>query len=288
MSGLAVFANASLFLPPFKESVIATTTTSLYATGLLDELKSRFEERYRNVFLKIVAVGSGEALRRAAQGDADLVLAHAPSLEKMYIENGVLVKGSIFAYNFFVMVGPKEDPASIRGVEPVEAFKKIYESGGAGKSLFVSRGDNSGTHIKEQQLWRAAGSDPKNKQWYLQSGSGMDTTLLIANEKRAYTLSDIGTFLQFKERVNELSILVESGEILLNIYSVYLVNPERFPNVKSGPASRFRDFMLSQEGQRIIDGFGRPRLGSPLFFPAIYPEDIRGILVKSWRSEAGG
>lgn len=263
-----------------------STTTSLYVTGLLEKLADEFRKHYPNVVIQFIAVGSGRALELAAKGDVDMVIVHAPQLEREYIDRGVLVYGHIIAYNYFVIVGPRDDPAGIRGLSnPISAFKRIYRAGVTGKALFVSRGDNSGTHVRELCLWRKSGLNPKGQKWYIESGTGMAKTLLIANEKKAYTLSDIGTFLKLKCEgvLSELEILVSGGEDLINIYSAYIVNPQ-IHNVNYRLARLFLEFITSTEGQRIIGLYGRGKFGQPLF----YPVEGREVELKSyWEKLAG-
>lgn len=270
---IAVVVLAAYFMRPQKRILKVSTTTSLYATGLLDYLASKFEENHPNVAIEFIPVGSGEALRRAAQGDVDMVFVHAPSLEKKYVDEGVLEGWKIIAYNYFVIVGPPDDPAGIKGMSPVDAFKRIAEAGAQGKALFISRGDNSGTNVKEISLWKAAGIKPGGK-WYIESGTGMSETLLIASEKGAYTLSDIGTFLKLKaEGKIRLVILVAGGDELLNIYSVYVVNPKVNGGANYNLAQQFRDFVASPEGQRLIGEYGVDKYGQPLFYPAAGKEE---------------
>lgn len=256
-----------------KRSLVVTTTTSLYATGLLDELKARFESKNPNVMVKFIATGTGEALKRASQGGVDLVLVHAPSLEKEYAEKGVIEKnGSIFAYNYFILVGPSDDPAGAYGKNVIDAFRSIYSAGEEGKALFVSRGDKSGTNVREMQIWGMAGLNPKSKKWYIESGSDMVTTLSIANEKQAYTLVDIGTWLFMKDKLN-LKVIVDKGDELINIYSVYIV-----PSGNVKDAAALKEFILSREGQEIINSFR----GGGLFFSAIWPVDNTKWLKETW------
>ncbi|RLG46823.1 MAG: tungsten ABC transporter permease, partial [Thermoproteota archaeon] len=197
----AALVIAALALSPRGRVLRVSTTTSLYATGLLDALAEEFQAGHPDVVVQFIPVGSGEALRRAEMGDADLVLVHAPSLELEYLERGILREGEIFAYNYFVVVGPPGDPAGVSGLDPVEAFSKIYEAGGRGEALFVSRGDDSGTHVREMSLWSRAGLDPRGRPWYVESGSGMSETLLLATEEGAYTRRTIGTYLKLRGRI---------------------------------------------------------------------------------------
>ncbi len=264
--------------------VTATTTTSLYATGLLEYLAGKFRETHPNVQIEFIAVGSGEALRRAEMGDACMVFVHAPSLEKQYIEKGVIEGGRIFAYNYFIIVGPSSDPAGVKGAgSAVEAFKAIYRAGEEGRTVFVSRGDNSGTHVKELSLWKSAGLDPRGRPWYKESGQGMAQTLVMASEMGAYTLSDIGTYLKLKSggKIPGLEILYASSEELINIYSVYLVKSCTGDERKA--AEEFAKFAV--ERQDLVGSYGVDKYGQPLFYPAEGKEDY---LRQAWERLAGG
>lgn len=242
-----------------------STTTSLYATGLLDMLADMFKKKHPNVIIQFIAVGSGEALKKAAMGDADAVLVHAPPLERKYVSERTIGKGTIFAYNYFVIVGPKEDPAGVKGLSPSEAMVKIFSAGEKGVAKFISRGDRSGTHVRELMLWDMVGLNPKGKAWYIETGSGMSETLMVANEYRAYTLSDIGTFLRFKDKLNELTVLVDKGDILINIYSGYVV----LSSENIGLAEEFIEFLVSSEAQEAIGNYGLEEYGQPLFYPIL-------------------
>ncbi len=255
-----------------KEKLVVSTTTSLFDTGLLDDLKDKFENKY-DIDLYFISVGTGLALQHARRGDADIVLVHAPSKELSFMEDGVVVNRKIIAYNFYAIVGPKEDPAGIKDLKPTEAFKKIDEAGKAGKALWVSRGDNSGTHIKEKELWIAVSLDStrlKDEPWYLESGTGMGRTLLIANEKDAYTLADMGTYLKYHRDGNiMLEPLVTQGKELLNVYSVMAVNPKVHPDLNFDGATKFEKFLISNLTQEIIGNFEKEKYGRSLFYPAV-------------------
>ncbi|HIP85118.1 MAG TPA: tungsten ABC transporter permease [Pyrodictium sp.] len=258
--------------------VRVTTTTSLYATGLLDYLADQFYREYPNVRIDFIAVGSGEALKRAAKGDACMVFVHAPSLEREYVEKGVLEQHRIIAYNFFVIVGPQDDPAGVRGARSAtEVFMKIYVAGEEGKATFVSRGDYSGTHVKELSIWRFASLDPRGRPWYRESGAGMAQTLVMANELRAYTLSDIGTYLKLKKdgKLPNLEILYANSTELINIYSVYIVKSCAGEERKY--AELFADFVYNN--QDLIGRYGVDKYGQPLFYPA---KDKESDLYKIW------
>ncbi len=265
---LAIIVSLYIFHQPHEIRVRVTTTTSLYATGLLDYLAEEFEKKHSGVVFDFIPVGSGEALRRAANGDACMVFVHAPSLEEKYIKQGVLGEGHIFAYNYFVIVGPSSDPANIsKATSAVEAFKRIYRAGEEGKALFVSRGDNSGTNVRELSIWAKAGLDPHGRPWYLETGSGMGETLLVANEKKAYTLSDIGTFLKYKKdgRIPNLEVLYTNDTELINIYSVYVVKTCSGDERKM--AEEFMRFVVGDEGQELIASYGVSTYGARLFNP---------------------
>ena len=270
---LAILALISLsfsiaFLAGQEVRVRAATTTSLYATGLLEFLADKFSEKQPGISLDFIPVGSGEALRKAELGDACLVFVHAPSLEKKYISKGVISDRRIFAYNYFIVAGPASDPAGIRDSEsPIEAFIKIYEAGERGEAVFVSRGDSSGTHVRELSLWDKAGLDPRGRSWYMETGSGMGHTLLVANEKRAYVLSDLGTYLKFKKegKISNLELLYQGGSELINVYSVYLVSS--CTGRERALAVSFMDF-VSKDAQSLIAEYGINKFGQPLFRPA--------------------
>jgi len=241
--------------------IILATTTSTQDSGLLDELVPLFE-RQSGYRVKTIAVGTGEALAMGRRGDADVLLAHAPELERGVVEEGSAVNRRIVMHNDFLIVGPENDPAGVHGSSSgAESVRAIAER----NASFVSRGDNSGTHIREQNLWEAAGVNPDGE-WYMSTGQGMGATLLIAAELEAYTLTDRGTYLALKDRAG-LEVHVEGDPAFLNIYSVLEVNPARYPRINSEGARRFSEFLLSEEAQELIRGFGVEQYGQPLFFP---------------------
>ena len=241
--------------------VILSTTTSTQDSGLLDVLVPMFEKK-TGTTVKTISVGTGQALALAAKGEADVCLVHAPDSEKKYVADGLLLNRRLVMHNDYIIVGPAEDPARIKGLAgAADALKRISEA----KATFVSRGDNSGTHQLEKKLWKEAKLEPAGA-WYLQAGQGMGATLGIASEKRAYAVTDRGTFLAFQKRV-QLVNLVEKDRILLNIYSVLEANATKFPRVNAAGGKAFADFMLSKEVQEIIKTFGVDKYGEPLFFP---------------------
>jgi tungstate transport system substrate-binding protein len=246
---------------PASKVVIVSTTTSTQDSGLLDVLVPMFE-RVSGYSVKTISVGTGQALALAARGEADVTLAHAPALERKYVDDGKMLNRRLVMYNDFIVVGPADDPARIKGLpKATDALRRIAEA----QARFVSRGDKSGTHILEQGLWKSAGVTPASP-WYIESGQGMGQTLGIANDRRAYTLSDRATYLAFQKRI-DLAILVERDRPLLNIYSVMEVNPANGPRVNAAGGKAFADFMLSPEVQAAIRTFGVDRFGQALFVP---------------------
>ena len=264
---LAGLLAASSAAPAQSHVVILSTTTSTQDSGLLDVLVPLFEKR-TGLTVKTISVGTGQALALAARGEADVTLAHAPGLERKYVEDGKMSNRRLVMYNDFVIIGPADDPARIKGLpKAVDALRRIAES----QSRFVSRGDKSGTHVLEQALWAQAGVEPKGA-WYLESGQGMGQTLGIADDRRAYTLSDRGTYLAFAKRV-DLPVLVEKDRPLLNIYSVMEVNPANGPRVNAVGGKAFAEFMLAPETQAVIRTFGVDKYGQPLFVPVAGKRD---------------
>ena len=259
---------------PKNKDVILATTTSTADTGLLDVLVPAFEKKTGYV-VKTVAVGSGAALTMGKNGEADVLLVHAPASETPLVESGVAINRKLVMHNDFVIIGPASDPAGIKGeTSAAAAFAKISEYASTlaePTAVFISRGDDSGTHKKELEVWKAAnlavkGTDGKPLSWYQETGSGMAATLLVASERGAYTLTDRGTYLAQKANIS-LDVLVEGDKALLNIYHVMNVNPEKFPKVNGKGGKAFVDFMVSSDTQKIIGEFGKDKYGSPLFFP---------------------
>jgi len=269
----SVAATAYFLGPKTKDRVIVSTTTSLYDTGLLDAIETEFEAKY-SIDLNFISVGTGIAIQHAQRGDADLILVHSPSDELGFLTGGTGVNRKIIAYNFFAIVGPEEDPAEIRNTAPLQALTKIAERGRSGTDkLWVSRGDNSGTHSKEKSLWTAAGfnlTTLTKESWYLSAGSGMGETLKKADYFGAYTLADMGTYLKYeKDGLISSIVLVEQSEDLLNVYSAIAVNQTLHPNVNFDGAMTFVKFLISDEGQQMIEGFGKDEYGQSLFYPAV-------------------
>jgi tungstate transport system substrate-binding protein len=270
--GIAAYA---LNAPQDKVILTVSTTTSLYETGLLDVLDAKFEEKYSNINVTFISQGTGLAIQTAMNGDADMILVHDAAREKTFLADGYGVNRKIVAYNFFVVVGPENDPASIKGLDPIEALTTIKAAGEAGDALWVSRGDDSGTHAMEKRLWIAGGEDAtelREESWYLERGAGMTATLALANEKMAYTICDMGSYLNNYVSGNiELVILVEAGQSTLNVYSAIACDPQNpsLAHVKYDESMKFINFLVSDEVQEILADYGVDEFGQPLFNPAV-------------------
>lgn len=253
-----------------RQILVLSSTTSVVDSGLLDEIIPLFEKK-NNCKVKVIAVGSGQAIRLAQDGNADIVFSHDEEAEKKFVKDNYGIKRIPVMHNEFFLVGPKSDPAKIKGEKSVvNAFLKIAKT----KSKFISRSDNSGTHKKELQIWELVNlqfpiSRLKAQSWYIESGAGMETTLRIAQEKNAYCLVDRATYLSHKKENNLLQILVKNDPILFNPYSVIVVSPYKLPNVNYKLAQKFADFITGPEGQKIIKNFGIDRFGEPLYFPSV-------------------
>ncbi len=260
---LTLATSCAPIRPAPRRDLILATTTSTQDSGLLDVLVPLFEQQ-SGYTVKVVAVGTGAALRMGERGDADVLLVHAPEAEEAFMAAGHGSEREYVMYNDFIIVGPANDPAHIRGLtDAADALKRIAEAG----SLWISRGDDSGTHKKEKALWRAAGfayESISSSPWYQETGQGMGATLRIASEKGGYTLTDRGTYLHLKHTL-DLDILVQGDERLYNVYHVIVVNPEKHPNVNVEGARAFADFITSPQVQDIIRAYGVDEFGEPLF-----------------------
>lgn len=239
-------------------AILLATTTSTYDSGLLDYLLPAFEERY-GIEVRVVSVGSGQAIELGARGDVDVILVHSPKDEERFILDEYGVKRHCLMYNDFIIVGPGEDPAGIRGYPIIDALERISETG----SVFISRGDSSGTNIKELSLWERAGGTGRGN-WYMETGTGMGQTLLVTNEKRAYTMSDRATYASMKNNL-DLSILVSGDLLLLNPYSIIAVSPKKNLGINHKGAEKLISYLTSEEGQRAIESFTKN--GEQLFTP---------------------
>jgi len=242
------------------------TTTSLYDSGLWGYLEPMFEDKYA-IELDVLYAGTGAALEYGKRGDVDAITVHSKAREEAFVSEGYGVERIPFAYNYFLIVGPENDPTGIKGLSPEDAVQKLADSG---NTSFISRGDDSGTHSKEKAIWQSAGFDYEAirnaGQWYIEVGRGMGPTLLMANEKQAYTLTDIATFLSYKGEINLVSI-VDRGSTLLNVYSVIAVNPEKHSRLNHEMANNLVNFLISPEIQELIGNYGTGEYDVPLFTP---------------------
>ena len=264
MAGCASASKASP-MPPTERLRVATTT-SLYDTGLWGYLEPRFEEEY-SIELDVMYAGTGQAIEYGKRGDVDVITVHSKTREEAFVAEGYGVERVPFAYNYFLIVGPPSDPAGIKDMSPERAFEKLMDTG---SGSFVSRGDDSGTHGKEKAIWQAAGYEYEAVQgagaWYIEAGSGMGPTLMMTSEKQAYTLTDMGTYLAFKGKL-ELTPIVDKGDILLNVYSAIAVNPENVKVKNLEVANNLIDFITSPEIQELIGEYGVDEYGMQLFTP---------------------
>jgi len=263
----AVLLAAALPLRSPAQDLILATTTSTRDAGLLDALLPEFE-RQTGRRVRVIAVGSGQALAMGRRGDADVVLSHAPDAERALTDSGYFTRRLRVMHNDFLVVGPPADPAGLRGMnDAIAAFRRISRARGR----FVSRGDRSGTHQMELGLWRRAGvAPPSAGDWYVEAGQGMGETLQMADEKEAYTLVDRATYLVWRHRVTLVPV-VEGDSVLYNVYHVLVVNPRNAPRVNDAGADAFADFLVAPATQRRIGAFGRSRFGQSLFVPDAGP-----------------
>ena len=253
-------APAETQKPAAKELKLATTT-STQDSGLLDVILPEFEKD-TNYKVKVIAVGTGQAIEMGEAGDVDVLLVHSRTAEDKFVADGYGVDRRDVMYNDFLIIGPTEDPAGIKGsADTVAAFKAIA----AKQAAFVSRGDDSGTDKKEKGIWEKAGIKPSGA-WYIESGQGMGDTFLMADEKKAYTLIDRATYLALKDKY-KLDIIIEGDKSLLNPYGVIPVNPDKYPNVDFEGATKFAEWLTSEKGQKMIGEFGVKEYGQQLFVP---------------------
>ena len=261
-SASSASASASSEATPPTEGVVRiSTTTSVNDSGLLPYLQPFFEKA-TGLQWEVTSAGTGAAIKKGETGDADALLVHAKASEEEFVNAGYGVERIPFMYNFFVIVGPADDPAGIKDCQTAaDAFKKIAESG----QTFVSRGDDSGTNKKEIQIWEAAGVTPEGQDWYVNAGAGMGATLTQAAERQGYTLSDKATFLS-NDAKESLSILVGESEDMKNTYSMIAISPEKWPDTNIDGANKFIEWMTGEEASELIANYGVAEYGEPLFF----------------------
>jgi tungstate transport system substrate-binding protein len=247
---------------PANPDIILATTTSTQDSGLLTVLIPVFEQK-TGYKIKTIAVGSGAAMTMGERGEADVLLVHAPDSEVKFMQAAHGVDRKLVMHNDFIITGPPGDPAGIKGMtSAVEALKKIASSG----RIFVSRGDNSGTDQLEKKLWKSTPITPKGQSWYQETGQGMGATLTITSEKEAYTITDRATYLASQKNLR-LDVLVQGDPVLLNIYHVIQVNPNKSDKINAAGAKAFAEFMVARDTQDMISKFGVDKYGAPLFFP---------------------
>jgi len=273
-TALIIAGSYAYFQSLVRTRLLVSTTTSLYETGLLNATKTAFEGKYP-INLAFIAVGTGQAIQQAQGGSVDALLVHSPSQEIQFLQGGDGVCRKIIAYNFFTVIGPASDPADINGSSVSVALQKIVDYGRnhTSSKVWVSRGDGSGTHTKEKSLWAKAGfnyTQISTESWYASSGQGMTVTLNMANEFQAYTLSDTGTYWKLlKDGTISLVAFITETKDLLNVYSVIAVNQTKHPSVNITNAITFIRYLISDEGQQLIDNYGKETYGQSLFHSAV-------------------
>jgi len=251
----------------YAESIILATTTSTYDSGLLDVLLPVFKDKY-DITVDVISVGTGQAIEIGERGDCDLILVHSRALEDKFVEEGYGTQRWDVMYNDFVFLGPVGDPAELKEIDDLStALEKMVAHMESEDLDFTSRGDNSGTHVKEQKLWEAAGIEAEEQDWYLSLGQGMGDTLIATNEMQCYTMTDRGTYLAMQDNLPNLEIVFEGDDNLFNPYGIIPVNPEKHPTVHFDEAMLLVEFMISDEIQAMIGEFGADTFGQPLFFP---------------------
>jgi tungstate transport system substrate-binding protein len=261
---------------PSHTTLIVSSTTSLYETGVEDQMKTVFQTKFPWITISFLSQGTGAAIQTAIRGDADMIMVHDPAQENTFLVNGYGVNRKIIASNFFIIVGPQDDPANITGMAPLDALKQIKTLGEQGKAKWISRGDGSGTNSKEKNLWKAAGINwtqiRTETSWYKETGQGMTATLLAANELGGYTLSDTASYLTNTNAGNiQMKIVVQANKDLLNVYSVIADNPlnANLTNTNFAASMLFIQYLVSDEGQNLLANYGTSTFGAPLFTPFV-------------------
>jgi len=261
---------------PSPTTLTVSSTTSLYETGVEDQMKAAFQAKYPWITLNFLSQGTGIALQTAQRGDADMVMVHSPSQELPFMTGGYGVNRKIIASNFFIIVGPQNDPANATNMSPLDAMKQIKTLGEQGQAIWISRGDGSGTNTKEKSLWAAAGINwtqiRTETSWYKETGQGMTATLLVANELGGYTLSDTASYLTNTHAGNiQMKIIVQAQKDLLNVYSVIADNPlnANLTQTKFAASMLFIQWLVTSDGQNLLANYGTATFGAPIFTPFV-------------------
>lgn len=262
LAHLAGLARPVIAQPANSSELVILTTTTTQDSGILAVLTDAFAKKSK-LTVKAIVAGSGDILKQGALGEGDVLLTHSPEAEKLWMGDGNATSRRLVMYNDFVIIGPEADPANIRGLKAADALRRIAES----KAPFVSRGDQSGTHVRELATWRRAGVDPKGRSWYRETGQGQGLTMDVASQFQGYTFTDRGTYLVHAKRIG-LPILVENDPVLYNIYHVMPVNAAKFSRANASGGQAFADWIVSPEGQAVIAEVGKARYGRSLFTPA--------------------
>jgi tungstate transport system substrate-binding protein len=261
---------------PSPTKLIVSSTTSLYETGVEEEMKTVFQTKFPWITISFLSQGTGAAIQTAIRGDADMIMVHDPAQENTFLVNGYGVNRKIIASNFFIIVGPQNDSANVAGMAPLDALKRIKTLGEQGQAKWVSRGDGSGTNSKEKNLWKAAGINwtqiRTETSWYKETGQGMTATLLAANELGGYTLADTASYLTNTKAGNiNMKVVVQAGKDLLNVYSVIVDNPlnANLTETNFAASMLFIQYVSSEEGQNLLANYGTSTFGAPLFTPFV-------------------
>lgn len=274
---------------PSPTTLIVSSTTSLYETGVEDVMKGVFESKFPWITINFLSQGTGAAIQTAMRGDADMIMVHDPSQENPFMVNGYGINRKIIASNFFIIVGPQGDPAGVMGMSPLDALRHIKTLGEAGQAIWISRGDGSGTNSKEKNLWKAAGINwtqiRTETSWYKETGQGMTATLLVANELGGYTLSDTASYLTNTNQGNiQMEIVVQASQDLLNVYSVIVDNPlnVNLTDTNFAASMLFLKYVTSPEGQNLLANYGTSTFGAPLFTPFVPIAQGANATLLSW------